>query len=121
MTTQEIANQYYELASKGQWLEIMQKFHDDQIVCQEPEHVAERGVPVSTKGKEANKAKSISNRERIETIHSQHCSEPMVAGNFFTLTLKRDVTFKPNQRMQLEEVCVFEVKDGKIILEKFFY
>ncbi|MEO8474802.1 MAG: SnoaL-like domain-containing protein [Chryseolinea sp.] len=121
MTTKEIANKYYELASKGQWLEIMEKFHDDKIVCQEPEHVAQRGVPVITEGKEANKTKSIANRERIETIHSQQCSEPLVAGTFFTLTLKRDVTFKPNQRMQLEEVGVFEVKGDKIVLEKFFY
>jgi limonene-1,2-epoxide hydrolase len=33
----------------------------------------------------------------------------------------RDVTFKGKPRMQLDEVAVFEVKDGKIVLEQFFY
>jgi hypothetical protein len=32
-----------------------------------------------------------------------------------------DVTFKERGRQQMEELCVFEVKDGKIINEQFFY
>ncbi len=121
MTTQEIANQYHKLASQGKWMEIMDKFHDNSVVCQEPEHVASRGATILTKGKEANKAKSIANRERIETIHSEYCSEPLVGANFFSVAMKRDVTFKNNQRMNLEEICVFHVAEDKIISEQFFY
>ncbi|MDR3714270.1 MAG: hypothetical protein P4L51_15740 [Puia sp.] len=121
MTTQEVANRYYELACQHKWMEILDEFHDDDVICREPEHAAARGVQVVTKGREANRAKSLANREMIETIHSQYCSEPMVAGNFFSLVLKRDVTFKNRPRMKLEEVCVFQVADGKIVLEQFFY
>jgi limonene-1,2-epoxide hydrolase len=32
-----------------------------------------------------------------------------------------NVTFKEKGRIQMEEVGVFEVKDGKIINEQFFY
>jgi len=32
-----------------------------------------------------------------------------------------DATMKGMGRMKLEEICVFEVKDGKIISEQFFY
>jgi len=32
-----------------------------------------------------------------------------------------DVTFKEKGRTQMEEVCVFEVKDEKIVSEQFFY
>jgi hypothetical protein len=31
-----------------------------------------------------------------------------------------DVTMKARGRMKLEEVCVYEVKDGKIASERFF-
>ena len=121
MTTQEVANRYYELASQSKWTEIQDELHGDNVICQEPEHVASRGVQVVTKGRDAVKAKGIANRETIETIHSQYCSEPIAAGNFFTVALKRDVTFKNRPRMTLEEICVFQVADGKIVLEQFFY
>ena len=121
MTTQEVANRYHELASQSNWAAIQDTLHADDVICQEPEHVAARGIPVITKGKEANKAKSIANRAMIEEIHSQHCGEPIVAGNFFSLVLKRDVTFKNRPRTTLEEVCVFQVAEGKIVLEQFFY
>jgi hypothetical protein len=33
-----------------------------------------------------------------------------------------DFTFKPqNKRMQMEEVAVYKVADGKIVYEEFFY
>jgi hypothetical protein len=121
MTTQDIANRYYELARDSKWTEIQDELHDDNVLCQEPEHVASRGIQVMTRGKEALKAKSAANREKIETIHDQSCSEPIVAGDFFTVGLKRDVTFKGKPRMKLEEICIFQVKEGKIVLEQFFF
>jgi len=51
----------------------------------------------------------------IETIHSQYCSEPIVASDFFSVALKRDVTFKNKPRMKLEEICIFQVTEGKIV------
>ena len=121
MTTQEIANKYYELASQGKWTEIQHQFHDDNVVCKEPEHAALRGVAILTKGKEANLAKSAVSRERIETLHSQYCSEPIVGGNFFSVVLKREVTFRGKEKINAEELCVFHVEDGKIVSEEFFY
>ena len=121
MTTQKVANRYYELACQSKWIEIQDELHGANVICQEPEHAALRGVQVMTKGREAVKAKSIANREMIDTIHSQYCSEPIVAGNFFSVTLKRDVTFKNRPRINLEEICVFQVTEGKIVSEQFFY
>jgi hypothetical protein len=121
MTTQEIANRYCLLACQGKWTEIQDEFYDNNVVSQEPEHAALRGVPILIKGKGAVKAKGIANREKIETLHNQYCSEPIVGANFFSVALKRDVTFKTMQRMNLEEICVFHVMEGKIISEQFFY
>ena len=121
MTTQEIASRYTQLAGQGKWEEILDELHADDAICREPEHAAARGVAVLTAGKVAIKAKGAKNRTMIEQIHSQSCSEPTVAGNFFTVALKRDVTFTTRPRMQLEEIGLFQVKDGKIISEEFYY
>lgn len=121
MTTHDIANRYYQLATQGQWAAIREELHDENIICQEPEKVAAWGQAVTILGREAIKAKSEANDAMIETIHSQYCGQPIVAGSFFSLVLKRDVTFKNKPRMAKEEVCVFEVKDGKIISERFFF
>jgi len=121
MTTQQVANRYYELASQNKWIALQDELHGDNVICWEPEHAAARGVQVVTQGKEAVRAKGDANRQMIETIHSQYCSDPLVAGNFFSEVLKRDVSFKNRPRMVLEELCVFQVADGKIVLEQFFY
>ena len=121
MTTQEVANSYVALANQNKWVELQDQFHDDNVICREPEHVVSRGVQIITQGKEAVKTKGAANREMMEALHSQYCSEPIVAGDFFSVVLKRDVTFKTRGRVQVEEIGVFQVKDGKIILEQFFY
>ena len=121
MTTQQVANRYYELAQQSKWLEIWDELYSPDVVNREPEHAAAQGVPTVTKGMEAIKAKSVARREMIEAIHSQFCSSPAVGGNFFSTAMGREVTFKGKPRMKLDEIAVFEVKDGKIVLEQFFY
>ena len=121
MTTKETAARYHELAKQNKWPEILDELCSKDLVNKEPDHVQARGIPITTKGLDAVKVKGNANREMIEAIHSQHCSEPLVAGNFFTVTMGRDITFKGRPRMMLEEVAVFELKEGKIISEQFFY
>ena len=57
----------------------------------------------------------------IAELHGDFCSDPIVAGNFFSVVLARDLTLKGRPRMQLQEIAVFEVKDGKIVSEQFFF
>jgi len=121
MTTQQVANRYYELAAQNNWPAILDELCSANLVNKEPEHVTARGIQPVTTGLEAVKAKGIANREMIEAVHSQHCSAPLVAGNFFTVVLSRDVTFKGMPRTTKEEIAVFEINDGKIISEQFFY
>jgi len=121
MTTQEVAARYYELACQNKWSEIQESLHDESIVSREPEHGVPAGIEPITRGKAALKAKSDTHRAMIETMHSRHTSEPLVAGNFFTTVLKRDVTYKGRPRAFSEEIAVIEVKDGKIVSETFFY
>jgi hypothetical protein len=121
MTTQKAAARYHELASQRKFIEIQDMLYHEDVVCQEPEMAASMGMPVFTNGREAVKAKGIARRATIETSHSYTCSEPIVAGEFFSVVLKQEVTFNGKPRMALEEIGVFHVKDGKIIKEQFFY
>jgi limonene-1,2-epoxide hydrolase len=41
------------------------------------------------------------------------------AGTSFACAMQLDVTIKGQGRMNLNELCVYEVKDGKIISEQF--
>ena len=121
MTTQETAARYHELISQRKFIEIQDTLYDENIVCQESEKAALIGMPLVTNGREAVKAKGIARRATIETMHSYACSEPIVAGEFFSVVLKQDVTFKGKPRVTIEEIGVFQVKNEKIVKEQFFY
>ncbi len=121
MTTQEVANQYVELGKQGKWMEIQGELYSQDVVCMEPEHAAAMGLPTLTKGLDAVKAKGAAWGEGIEEMHGGYCSEPVVAGNFFTVAMGFDATFKGAGRRKMDEIAVFGVKDGKIVSEQFFY
>ena len=121
MTTQEAAARYHQLASQRKFIEIQDTLYHEDVVCQEPEKAASMGMPVFTYGREAVKAKGVARRATIETMHTYNVGEPIVAGEFFSVVLKQEVTFKDKPRMILEEIGVFHVKDGKIVKEQFFY
>jgi len=59
--------------------------------------------------------------DSVEDLHASNVSEPAVAGNFFTAKMDFDCTFKDEGRQKMEDVCVYEVKDGKIASEQYFY
>jgi hypothetical protein len=121
MTTQEVAAHYHDLMSQRKFIEIQETLYDENVLCQEPEKAASMGMAIITNGREAVKAKGIARRAAIDTLHSYSCSEPIVAGDFFSVVIKQEVTFKGKPRLTLEEVGVFEVKNGRVIKEQFFY
>lgn len=56
----------------------------------------------------------------IMIIHKSEISDPITVGNHFIITRHIDVTFKNMERHQFDEIGVYEVQNGKIILEQFF-
>ena len=57
----------------------------------------------------------------VEEMHGGYVGEPIVAGNFIAVAMGMDVTMKGAGRSKMDEICVYQVKDGKIIREEFFY
>ena len=54
-------------------------------------------------------------------VHSGYSTEPVVAGRFFSVAMGMDITFKGMGRMKMDEIAVYEVKDGQIVKEHFFF
>ena len=117
MTTQEVADKLVAYMRKGQIFDAQVELYADDIVCIEPEGTM---APHYTKGKEAVGEKGKQFASMIEERHGGSCSDPVVGGRFFSVAMSIDATMKGMGRQLLEEVCVYEVKDGKIVHEQFF-
>ena len=60
-------------------------------------------------------------RSMVEEVHGGYCSEPIVAGNHFAIAMGMDVTMKGQGRSTMDEIAVYQVKNGKITKEQFFF
>lgn len=118
MTTQDVANRFNELAQTGQWDQIQHELFADNAVSIEPAH--SQGLQ-TVEGIEAIRQKGKQFGEMVEEMHGGYSNEPVVAGNHFSLAMGMDVTMKGMGRMKMDEIAVYEVKDGKIVKEQFFY
>ena len=118
MTTKEVAKRFNELAQEGKWDAIYEELYSNDAASIEPEHA--QGLQ-TVKGMDAIKEKGKKWNSTIEEVHGGFCGEPQVASNYFSCAMGFDATFKGQGRMNLEEIALYEVKDGKIISEQFFY
>ena len=118
MTTTEVAQKLVELCRQGNIDEVQETlFSNDAQSIEANEMMGPRVVT----GLNAIKAKSVAFQAGVEEFHGATISDPIVGGNSFAITWTMDATFKGRGRMTIEEVCVYQVKDGKITLEQFFY
>ena len=118
MTTYDIANRFHELAQSGDWDQIQNELYADNAVSIEP---ANSPGLKTVEGKEAIKQKGKQFGEMVEEMHGGYTNEPQVAGNHFAVAMGMDVSMKGQGRMKMDEIAVYEVKDGKIVKEQFFY
>jgi ketosteroid isomerase-like protein len=107
-----------ELFKENKWSEVQDELYAQDAVSIEPEHAP--GLQ-SVRGMEAIKEKGKQFSEMIEEMHGGWVSEPTVAGNFISFGMGMDVTMKGMGRMKMDEICVYEVKDGKVVKEHFFF
>ncbi len=120
LTTQEVANRFNEHAQTGQWDKIQAEFYSEDAVSIEPAHAAAIGM-ANAVGLAAIRKKGEDFNNGVEEMHGGYSTPPVVGGNFFSVGMGMDVTMKGAGRMKMDEVAVYEVKDGKIVSEQFFY
>lgn len=117
MTTQEIATRLVDLCRKGDFKTVYEELYSPNCVSIEP-----AGAPMERcEGLEAMAAKGKAWNESMEEFHASSVGEPIVAGNHICMTMMMDATFKGVGREKMDELCVYEVQDGKIVKEQFFY
>jgi ketosteroid isomerase-like protein len=119
MKTMDIADELVALCRQGKNHEALDKLFANDIVSVEAG--APPGMQRETRGLSAVKAKGewwTANHE----VHSANVTGPWPHDDRFVVGFQFDVTNKPSgQRMNLDEVGLYTVKDGKIVREEFFY
>lgn len=118
MTTTEIANRLAELCRQAKWKEAQKELFADDAVSIEPH--ASPAFEKETKGLNAIFEKGRKFESMTQELHQVDISEPIVAGNAIAFKLIMDITMKERPRENWEELCVYTVKDGKILSEQFF-
>lgn len=118
MSTNEIASRLVELCRQGKFEEAQKELYADNAVSVEPEDAP--GL-TSVEGLENIVDKGRQFQAMVEEVHSLEMSDAVVAGNYFSLSLIMDVTFKGMERTNMDEIAVYKVVNGKVVREEFFY
>ncbi len=118
LTTEEIASRYDELAMQEKWFEIQDELFAENVKSTDPPGspyfgYAEGKAAVRKKGEEFGKI--------IRDVHKTHTTRPVVGGNYFAVGREVDISLEGFGRIQIRQIMLYEVKDGKIISEQFFY
>lgn len=118
MTIQEVSAKLVAYCREGKFDHAQKELYAADATSTEP-----AGSPgfQSVTGLDNIIAKGHQFQAMIEEVHSASVSDPEIAGDFFSIALLFDVTLKGMGRVNMDEICVYHVKDGKVISEQFFY
>ena len=120
MNTEQIAKRLVELCREGKYEQAQDELYAQDAVSVEMEGSPGGGAG-NVKGLDAIREKGRKWQESIETIHGGSVGDPIVAGDWFSVAMGIDATYKGMGRMDMQEICVYQVRDGKIAHEQFFY
>ncbi len=116
MTTREIADRLVSLCREGKNHVAVNELYADHIVSLEAQEPMKE-----TNGIDGVRGKNTWWAENHE-VHGGSVEGPFVNGDQFVVRFNFDVTPKATgERTKLDEVGLYEVKDGKIVQETFLY
>src|SRR5580700_3579320 len=117
MNTQQIADRLVAHCRKGDFESAQKELFADNAISIEQE-----ATPVfakETKGLKAIFEKGQKFGSMVQEMHAVDMSDPMVAGDSFACKLRMDATMNGRGRVTMEELCVYETENGKIVSESF--
>jgi|SRR5436190_9159936 len=118
LTTEEVAARFNELAMQEKWFEIQDELFADNVKSIDPAHSP---YFKNAEGKVAVRKKGEDWVTKVEEFHGAYTTEPVVGGNHFAVGRGVDITVKGFGRIQIDEIMLYEAKDGQILSEQFFY
>ncbi|MBN8790313.1 MAG: nuclear transport factor 2 family protein [Terrimonas sp.] len=117
MTTQEVAGKFYDYMQQGAFTKIYTELYSSDATSEEApgsDWPKASGLKeMEEKGKKWN--------DMISEMHGGTTDRPVIAGDYFTCFMTMDYTGKDGKRVNMEEIGLYRVKDGKIVSEQFFY
>jgi ketosteroid isomerase-like protein len=117
MTTDEVGKKLVELCRRREWMQAIESLYAKDIVSVEPRSM--ENMPAEMRGLDQVLAKTQWFMDNHE-VHDSKVAGPFVAGDKFVVTFDIDVTDKASKkRMQMSEVGIYTVKDGKVSREDF--
>lgn len=118
LTTQEVAARFNELAQQERWFDIQDELFADNVRSIDPPHSLYFGY---AEGKAAVREKAMDWVGKVEAFHRGSTTQPIICGNHFAVGRSVDITVEGFGRIKMDEIMLYEVKDGQIVLEQFFY
>ena len=118
LTMQEVVTRFNELAKQEKWFEIQDELFADNVRSIDPPNSPYFGY---AEGKAAVRKKGGDWVKRIEAVHRTYTTEPISGGNHFAVGREMDITVQGFGRIKIDEIMLYEVKDGQIVSEHFFY
>jgi hypothetical protein len=119
MTTQEIADRLVELCRAWDYDTAYKELYSPDITSVWPKWSPEETM---VKGLNALAEKGKKWNDMMEKFIDGWMSDPLVAWSYITLTMRFTCIYKWSTEETTEnEICLYQVKDGKIISEQFFY
>ena len=122
MDTKQVGEKLVSLCSKGKNMEAVESLYSKDIVSVEAMGSPE--MPAELRGIDKIKGKNqwwYHNNQ----VHSAKVEGPFPNNDRFAVKFHWDVTPKAGprkgKRMQMDEVGIYTVKNGKIVREEFFY
>jgi SnoaL-like protein len=118
MTTKEIADRLVEMCRDGQVEQAKEELFANDVISLEP---YEGILPKETRGMNAIRTKAELFVSKVENFYGSIISDPVIAGDYFSVAWLTDLQMKGEVRKTNSEICVYKTKAGKIVLEQFFY
>ena len=118
MTPQEIADRLYELCQIADYDTAHSELFAENATSTEPNRT---GTLQTVTGMEAINEKMKQFNKSVVEMHDSFVGDPYVFGNYIFMEFNMDLTMKDAPRMEMNEMAVYEVKDGKIISQRFYY
>jgi ketosteroid isomerase-like protein len=117
MNTEEVATKLMEYCRNGEWMKAVDELYAKDIVSIEP-HAMEN-MPAEMRGIDQVRGKTEWWVKNFD-VHSTKVSGPFVTRDTFVVQFDVDATEKTSQkRIQMTEVGIYTVKDGKVTREEF--
>lgn len=118
MTVQEIGKKLVDYIQKGEDLSAYNELFSNNAIAVEPRLPGFERV----EGLENIRNKYTALSSAIQELKYREISDVLLtAEKHIALNIKLEALLKDGSTFKVDEICLYEIEDGKIISEQFFY